>query len=69
MTHFPRNAYIISINRLAGIGKNIEDVKEKIALPFEPISNDRTVVAYYKGIHDGLAMARDVIDEHMRKEN
>ena len=28
MTHFPRNAYIISINRLAGIGKNIEEVKE-----------------------------------------
>ncbi len=29
MTNFPRNAYIISINRLAGIGKNIDDVKQK----------------------------------------
>ncbi len=47
----------------------LEDVKEKISLPFEPISNDRTVVAYYKGIQDGLGMARDVIDEHMKKEN
>ncbi len=37
MTHFPRNAYIISINRLAGIGKNIEDVKEKSALVFRDI--------------------------------
>ncbi len=37
MTHFPRNAYIISINRLAGIGKNIEEVKEKSELVFRDI--------------------------------
>lgn len=29
MTHFPRNAYILLINRLAVIGKSIEDVKVK----------------------------------------
>ena len=37
MTHFPRNAYIISINRLAGIGKNIEEVKEKSELVLRDI--------------------------------
>ena len=37
MAHFPRNAYIISINRLAGIGKSIEDIKEKTALVAEDI--------------------------------
>ena len=43
MTHYPRNAYILSINRLAAIGKNIEDVKakcEKIAADIEKLSSD-----------------------------
>ncbi len=29
MTHFPRNAYIISINRLAAIGRNVDEIREK----------------------------------------
>ena len=29
MTHFPRNAYILSINRLAAIGKNMEEVQKE----------------------------------------
>ncbi len=29
MTHFPRNAYILTMNRLAGIGKNVEEIKHK----------------------------------------
>lgn len=37
MTHFPRNAYIISINRFAAIGKSVDDVKVKSALIFEDI--------------------------------
>ena len=29
LTYYPRNAYILSINRLAAIGKNVDEVKEK----------------------------------------
>ena len=29
MNHFPRSAYILSMNRLAAIGKNVEDIKLK----------------------------------------
>ena len=32
MTHFPRNAYILSINRLAAIGKSLQEVKLKSEL-------------------------------------
>lgn len=31
MTHFPRNAYILSINRLAAIGRSVDDVRLKSA--------------------------------------
>ena len=37
MTHFPRNAYILSINRLAAIGKNVDEVKQKSNAVFEDI--------------------------------
>ena len=37
MTHFPRNAYILSINRLAAIGKNVDEVKQKSKLIKEDI--------------------------------
>ena len=37
MTHFPRNAYILSINRLAAIGHNLDDVKVKSSRILEDI--------------------------------
>ena len=43
MTYYPRNAYILSINRLAAIGKNLEDVRQKslkIAADIEKLSSD-----------------------------
>lgn len=43
MTAFPRNAYIISINRLAAIGNNIDEVGKKslkIAYEIEKLSSD-----------------------------
>ena len=42
-TYFPRNAFILSINRLAGIGKSIDEIKqksEKIAADIEKLSSD-----------------------------
>ena len=41
--YFPRNAYILSINRLAAIGKTVDEVKqktEKIAADIEKMSSD-----------------------------
>ena len=32
MNHFPRNAYILSLNRLAAIGKNIDEIQQKSKL-------------------------------------
>ena len=43
MTYYPRNAYILSINRLAAIGKNIDEVSQKglkIAAEIEKLSSD-----------------------------
>ena len=43
MTYYPRNAYILSINRLAAIGKNIDEVRQKglkIAAEIEKLSSD-----------------------------
>ncbi len=43
MTYFPRNSYILSINRLAAIGKNIEEVtqkSQKILADIEKLSSD-----------------------------
>ena len=37
MTHFPRNAYILSINRLAAIGHNLDEVKVKSSRILEDI--------------------------------
>ena len=37
MTHFPRNAYILSLNRLAAIGKNVQEVQLKTDLVLEDI--------------------------------
>ena len=43
MTYYPRNAYILSINRLAAIGKNVDEVKtknEKILADIEKLTSD-----------------------------
>ena len=37
MNHFPRNAYILSLNRIAAIGKNVDEVKQKSQLVFADI--------------------------------
>ncbi len=37
MTHFPRNAYMLTINRLAAIGRNIDEVKQKNELVISDI--------------------------------
>ena len=37
MTHFPRNGYILAMNRLAAIGRSIDEVKEKSAKILEDI--------------------------------
>ena len=43
MTYYPRNSFILSINRIAAIGKNVEEVKNKaqlIAADIEKLSSD-----------------------------
>ena len=43
MTYFPRNAYLLSINRLAAIGKSVDEVSQKslkIAADIEKLSSD-----------------------------
>lgn len=37
MNHFPRNAYILSMNRFAAIGKSVEEIEEKRKLLLEDI--------------------------------
>ena len=47
MNHFPRSAYILSMNRFAAIGRNIDEIQQKRQLVFEDIkklSSDITSV-------------------------
>lgn len=43
----------------------LEDIKEELNDPYRPINSEETTMAYVRGLNDGLAVARSIIDEHI----